>query len=93
MSETLRDVLHHAGYGITVCSDTPLALALLQLATAPVVVVLSHGGPPHWRPGRKLECQPVFGATFGAESSPISPGLSCSSMPALTAGLTVDRAV
>lgn len=45
LSETLRDVLHDAGYGVAVCSDAPLALALLQVATTPAVVMLLHGGP------------------------------------------------
>ncbi len=46
LGEVLREVLHHAGYSVTVCSDTPLALAMLQVATSPLVVILPHGGSP-----------------------------------------------
>jgi DNA-binding NtrC family response regulator len=44
LGEVLREVLHRAGYGVTLCSDTPLALAMLQVATSPLAVILPHGG-------------------------------------------------
>jgi hypothetical protein len=36
-------MFHDAGYGVTFCSDIPLAL--LQVASAPLAVLLSDGGP------------------------------------------------
>jgi DNA-binding NtrC family response regulator len=50
LGELLREVLHRAGYGVTLCSDTPLALAMLQVATSPLVVILPHGDSrEEWR--------------------------------------------
>jgi CheY-like chemotaxis protein len=50
LGEVLREVLHCANYSVTVCSDTPLALAMLQVATFPLVVILPHGGSlEEWR--------------------------------------------
>jgi DNA-binding NtrC family response regulator len=45
LSETLRDMFHDAGSGVTVCSDIPLALALLQVAPTSLAVLLSDSGP------------------------------------------------
>jgi DNA-binding NtrC family response regulator len=44
LSEILRDMLQEAGYDVTVCTDASWALNMLRVATASVVVILSHGG-------------------------------------------------
>jgi CheY-like chemotaxis protein len=44
LGEVLREILHRAGYSVTLCSDTPLALAMLEVATSPLVVLLPHRG-------------------------------------------------
>jgi DNA-binding NtrC family response regulator len=44
LSEVLCDVLQEASYDVTVCADAFCALNMLRVATAPVVVILSHGG-------------------------------------------------
>jgi DNA-binding NtrC family response regulator len=50
LGEVLREVLHRASYSVTLCSDTPLALAMLEVATSPLVVILPHGGSQEeWR--------------------------------------------
>jgi len=50
VGEALREILHRAGYSVTICSDTPLALTLLQVAPSPLVVILPHeGSQEEWR--------------------------------------------
>ena len=46
----LREVLYRAGYSVTLCCDTPLTLAMLEVSTSPLVVILPHGGSQEeWR--------------------------------------------
>jgi DNA-binding NtrC family response regulator len=45
LSETLSAVLEAAGYSVAACPDITLALNRLRVAEAPLVVMLSHGGP------------------------------------------------
>ena len=51
LRETLRDVLHDAGYHVVLCADSPIALSLLEVAPAPFIVLLEEGrAPRQWNP-------------------------------------------
>jgi CheY-like chemotaxis protein len=49
VGEALCEILHGSGYSVAVCSDTPLALSMLQVAPSPLAVILHKGSQEEWR--------------------------------------------